>query len=76
MQYCKALNPKYLYIYVYLSQVVDNTKNIAEIPEWFSGSRLNYAENLLRYKDNKTAIIECGMCSLVSSPLCICIVFR
>ena len=39
---------------------MDKTKNITEIPEWFSGSRLNYAENLLRYKDNKMAIIECG----------------
>ena len=41
--------------------MVDISKNIAEIPEWFCGSRLNYAENLLRYKDNRTAIIECGV---------------
>lgn len=49
-------------LYSCVPQVVDKTKNITEIPEWFRGSRLNYAENLLRCKDNKTAIIECGMC--------------
>ncbi|CAF5226408.1 unnamed protein product, partial [Rotaria magnacalcarata] len=27
-----------------------------EIPRWFSGARLNYAENLLRFNDNRTAI--------------------
>jgi len=32
-----------------------------EVPEWFHGSRLNYAENLLQYKDQRTAIIECGI---------------
>ncbi len=26
--------------------------------EWFKGSKLNFAENLLRYKDNRTAIIS------------------
>ena len=50
---------KQLYFWLF-SQVVDKAKNVTEIPEWFSGSRLNYAENLLRYKDGKTAIIECG----------------
>lgn len=44
---------------------MDKTKKITDIPEWFSGSRLNYAENLLRYKDSKTAIIECGVCVFV-----------
>uniref|UniRef100_A0A8D2QHZ2 Acetoacetyl-CoA synthetase n=1 Tax=Zonotrichia albicollis TaxID=44394 RepID=A0A8D2QHZ2_ZONAL len=33
-------------------EVVDTAKSIAEIPEWFKGSRLNYAENLLKHKDN------------------------
>lgn len=33
-------------------QVVDTSKSIADIPEWFKGSRLNYAENLLKHKDN------------------------
>ncbi|CAK7314300.1 acetoacetyl-CoA synthetase isoform X1 [Vulpes vulpes] len=33
-------------------EVVDTTKGIADIPEWFKGSRLNYAENLLQHKEN------------------------
>ena len=27
-------------------------------PQWFSGARLNYAENLLRYRDDHTALIS------------------
>ncbi|XP_065889907.1 acetoacetyl-CoA synthetase-like [Dysidea avara] len=41
-------------------QVVDTTRSMEEVPEWFHGSRLNYAENMLQYKDKRTAIIECG----------------
>ncbi|XP_012518993.1 PREDICTED: acetoacetyl-CoA synthetase [Propithecus coquereli] len=33
-------------------EVVDTSKGIADVPEWFKGSRLNYAENLLQHKDN------------------------
>ncbi|CAH2295729.1 acetoacetyl- synthetase [Pelobates cultripes] len=33
-------------------EVIDRTKGIADIPEWFRGSRLNYAENLLKHKEN------------------------
>ncbi|XP_058995271.1 acetoacetyl-CoA synthetase isoform X1 [Mustela lutreola] len=33
-------------------EVVDMSKGIADVPEWFKGSRLNYAENLLRHKEN------------------------
>lgn len=33
-------------------QVVDPSKGIADVPEWFRGSRLNYAENLLRHGEN------------------------
>ena len=32
--------------------------------KWFNGSKLNFAENLLRYRDNKTAII----CSREKAP--------
>ncbi|MGH0189523.1 UNVERIFIED_CONTAM: hypothetical protein FKN15_036400 [Acipenser sinensis] len=32
-------------------EVVDRTKRISDIPEWFRGSQLNYAENLLKHKD-------------------------
>ncbi|XP_050002452.1 acetoacetyl-CoA synthetase isoform X2 [Alexandromys fortis] len=33
-------------------EVVDTSRGIADVPEWFRGSRLNYAENLLRHKEN------------------------
>ncbi|XP_004709676.1 acetoacetyl-CoA synthetase [Echinops telfairi] len=33
-------------------EVVDTSKGISDVPEWFRGSRLNYAENLLQHKDN------------------------
>ncbi|XP_042524891.1 acetoacetyl-CoA synthetase [Dipodomys spectabilis] len=33
-------------------EVVDTSKGIADVPEWFKGSRLNYAENILRHKEN------------------------
>ncbi|XP_051539262.1 acetoacetyl-CoA synthetase-like [Myxocyprinus asiaticus] len=32
-------------------EVVDVSKRISDVPEWFKGSRLNYAENLLKHKD-------------------------
>ncbi|XP_013778132.1 acetoacetyl-CoA synthetase-like isoform X1 [Limulus polyphemus] len=41
-------------------QVIDTTKKISEIPQWFKGARLNFAENLLRYKDNKIALYVTG----------------
>lgn len=31
-------------------EVVDPSKGVADVPEWFAGSRLNYAENLLRHR--------------------------
>ena len=37
-------------------RVIDMSKRIDEIPKWFEGAILNYAENLLRYPDdNKIA---------------------
>ncbi|XP_077149378.1 acetoacetyl-CoA synthetase [Ranitomeya variabilis] len=33
-------------------EVIDRSKGISDVPEWFHGSRLNYAENLLKHKDN------------------------
>eukprot|EP00121_Abeoforma_whisleri_P007921 Awhi_evm1s7248 len=41
-------------------QVVDKSKNISEIPEWFHGARLNYAEQALRWDDDGVAIISTG----------------
>lgn len=38
-------------------EVVDTSKGVADVPEWFRGSRLNYAENLLRRGDSgRTAL--------------------
>jgi len=56
---------KYLWIYADIihskkfSQVVDNAIKMPGAI-WFSGARLNFAENLLRRRDNKTAIIFRG----------------
>ncbi|XP_026545846.1 acetoacetyl-CoA synthetase [Notechis scutatus] len=33
-------------------EVIDPSKSIADVPEWFKGSRLNYAENLLKHEEN------------------------
>lgn len=40
-------------------EVIDD---VSKMPgtRWFSGARLNFAENLLRYKDNQTALIFRG----------------
>ena len=36
--------------------VINMSQKINEIPKWFEGAKLNYAENLLRYPDdNKIA---------------------
>ena len=32
------------------TSTIDKTQRMDLIPEWFPGSRLNYAENLLRYQ--------------------------
>uniref|UniRef100_UPI003AADA494 acetoacetyl-CoA synthetase isoform X2 n=1 Tax=Centroberyx gerrardi TaxID=166262 RepID=UPI003AADA494 len=32
-------------------EVVDVSKRISDVPEWFKGARLNYAENLLKHTD-------------------------
>lgn len=42
---------------------MDLSKSVTDIPEWFRGCRLNYAENLLHYASNhgdKTALITAG----------------
>ena len=40
-------------------QVVDDPSKMPGA-QWFSGSRLNFAENLLRYRDDRTALIFKG----------------
>jgi len=46
------------------TQIVDDTKKLPGA-KWFTGAKLNYAENLLRYRDNKTALIFKGENQLV-----------
>ncbi|BFZ04719.1 hypothetical protein BsWGS_07758 [Bradybaena similaris] len=41
-------------------EVVNKKKSIADIPEWFRGSRLNFAENILRFDDDRVAIYSTG----------------
>ena len=39
------------------------SKGVTDVPEWFHGCQLNYAENLLQYADTlgeKTAVITAG----------------
>uniref|UniRef100_A0AAY4BRJ2 Acetoacetyl-CoA synthetase n=1 Tax=Denticeps clupeoides TaxID=299321 RepID=A0AAY4BRJ2_9TELE len=42
-------------------EVVDTTKKISDVPEWFKGSRLNYAENLLNHKDQDKIALYSAM---------------
>lgn len=43
-------------------QVVDVSKRISDVPEWFKGARLNYAENLLKHADHdKVALYAASM---------------
>lgn len=31
-----------------------------QIPKWFLGAQLNYAENILKYRDDRVALISTG----------------
>ncbi len=44
-------------------RVVDDPEKMIEA-QWFPGSRLNFAENLLRYRDDETALIFRGEASV------------
>lgn len=53
-------------LYLCFPQVIDVSKKISEVPEWFKGSRLNYAENLLKHKDqDKVALYATSMFSFL-----------
>ena len=41
-------------------EVSDQSQPMETIPEWFPGARLNFAENLLRYDDDKVALYTAG----------------
>ena len=42
------------------TEVVDTSASITQIPKWFKGAKLNYAENLLKYNDDCVALISTG----------------
>eukprot|EP00123_Amoebidium_parasiticum_P001465 comp12567_c0_seq1/m.7565 comp12567_c0_seq1/g.7565 ORF comp12567_c0_seq1/g.7565 comp12567_c0_seq1/m.7565 type:complete len:678 (-) comp12567_c0_seq1:825-2858(-) len=42
------------------SQVIDTSITMDQVPEWFKGARLNYAENALRWNDDQVALIGCN----------------
>ena len=47
------------YFHHYLSpspQVIDEGAQITDIPVWFKGSLLNYAENALQWSDERVAL--------------------
>lgn len=57
-------------INILLAQVIDRTKCVSETPKWFHGARMNYAENLLRYNDNRVALYAASKSHPVSfAPL-------
>ena len=51
----------YLAFHFLFVQVVDTKAPMPSIPEWFRGSRLNYAENLLQGNDEDVAIYTAGL---------------
>nr|XP_042897346.1 acetoacetyl-CoA synthetase-like isoform X2 [Parasteatoda tepidariorum] len=42
------------------NKVVDLSVPMSQIPKWFIGARLNFAENFLTFRDNHTALIGIG----------------
>ena len=44
----------------FLIKVLDESKPMEEVPEWFHGAHLNFAENLLRFDDEKVALYTAG----------------
>ncbi|MFQ6609844.1 MAG: acetoacetate--CoA ligase [Fidelibacterota bacterium] len=50
----------------HFTQIVDDDTKMPGA-NWFSGARLNFAENLLRYRDDKTAILFKGENKIIKS---------
>ena len=50
-------------------EVLDQSQPMETIPEWFRGARLNFAENLLRYDDDKVALYTAGKIYFPNSEL-------
>ncbi len=43
---------------------------MADVPKWFSGLKLNYAENMLRFNDDRVALISEGVCVCAYVRVC------
>lgn len=41
-------------------EVLDQSSPMEDIPEWFRGARLNFAENLLHFDDDEVALYTAG----------------
>ena len=57
---------RYLCVIIWIKQMFEEGKLLKEIPIWFPGARLNYAENLLSRNDDSiacTASSELGQVS-------------
>ncbi|XP_064111311.1 acetoacetyl-CoA synthetase-like [Macrobrachium nipponense] len=42
------------------TQTVDTSLDITQVPRWFAGAKLNFAENLLRFQDERVALYATG----------------
>ncbi|KAK7084469.1 hypothetical protein SK128_007242 [Halocaridina rubra] len=42
------------------TQIVDTSLDITRVPRWFTGAKLNFAENLLRFQDDRVALYATG----------------
>lgn len=51
-------------------QVVDVSKRISDVPEWFKGARLNYAENLLKHADHDKVALYAASMYILKGILC------
>lgn len=52
--------------FVGVHQVVDVSKRISDVPEWFKGARLNYAENLLKHGDQDKVALYAASESIIT----------
>ena len=48
------------------TSVVDSNLAITDFPKWFPGMKLNFAENLLKFRDEKIALRQTGTIKIIS----------
>ena len=57
----KCVSPfVHLYARAHLKKQIITQGRIKEVPRWFPDVRLNYAENLLQWNNDKIAVVELG----------------